>query len=130
MRLRREPPRHDRQLVIRSDLLSAIHLQDDLVGEPVRDEVHDDGKTEGRHEALRAAKQLAERKQKAAEEAEEQDGFQRIVHMRLDVLVVGSVSKSSLYRTRYNGSMQRVGLAVMSALAAGWLTVSAQVPQP
>lgn len=26
--------------------------------------------------------------------------------------------------------MQRVGLAVMAALAAGWLTVSAQVPQP
>src|SRR5687767_8786606 len=36
----------------------------------------------------------------------------------------------SLYRTRYNGPMQRVGLAVIGAVAAGWLTVSAQVPQP
>ena len=50
--------------------------------------------------------------------------------MRLDVLSLGSVSKNSLYRTRYNRSMQRVGLAVIGALAAGWLTVSAQVPQP
>src|SRR5688500_13792976 len=38
--------------------------------------------------------------------------------------------ENSLYRTRYNGSMQRVGLAVIGALTAGWLTVSAQVPQP
>ena len=28
------------------------------------------------------------------------------------------------------GPMQRVGLAVIGALAAGWLTLSAQVPQP
>lgn len=50
--------------------------------------------------------------------------------MGLDVSDIGQVSKSSVYRTRYNGMMQRVGLAVIGALTAGWLNVSAQVPQP
>jgi hypothetical protein len=50
--------------------------------------------------------------------------------MRLDVPFVKQVSQTCLYRTRYNGAMQRVGLAVIGALTAGWLTVSAQVPQP
>jgi hypothetical protein len=34
------------------------------------------------------------------------------------------------YRTRYNVPMQRVALAVLGALTTGWLTLSAQVPQP
>ena len=41
-----------------------------------------------------------------------------------------SVSKSYPYGTRYNGPVKRVGLAVITALGACWLTLSAQVPQP
>jgi hypothetical protein len=61
--------------MLRPDFLSAIHLQDDLVRPPVRHKVHDAGEQERRDETLRASEKLAERKQKAAEEAEQQDSF-------------------------------------------------------
>ena len=62
--------------MIRPDFLGAVHLQDDLVGEPVGDEVHDDRKTERGHEALRAAQHFAERQKNAAQKAQQQNGFQ------------------------------------------------------
>ena len=76
MRLRREPARHDRQPMIRPDFLRAVHLQHDLVGEPVGDEVHHNRKTERHHKAVRPAERLAEDEQNAAQKAEQQDGFQ------------------------------------------------------
>ncbi len=79
--LRREPARHDRQRMIRPDFLGAVHLQHDLVREPVGDEVHDDRKTERHHETLRAAEQLADREQEPAQQTQQQDCFQRVVHM-------------------------------------------------
>ena len=51
--------------------------------------------------------------------------------MRLDVWLPSvRFRKTASIVLDIMGPMQRVGLAVIGALTAGWLTVSAQVPQP
>ena len=62
--------------MFRTDFLRAVHLQHDLVGEPVGDEVHHNRKTERRHKAIRPAQSLADGEQDAAQKTKQQDGFQ------------------------------------------------------
>ncbi len=50
--------------------------------------------------------------------------------MQLDERRAAAVSKASVYRTRYNVRMQRVGFTIIVVFAAGWLQLAAQTPQP
>ncbi len=54
--------------------------QDDLVREPVRHEVHDDGEAERDDESAGAAEQFADHQQDAAEQAEEQCRLDAVCH--------------------------------------------------
>ena len=51
--------------MVGTDLLRAVHPQDDLVREPVRHEVRDDGEQKADDEALCAAERLADEQQAA-----------------------------------------------------------------
>ena len=117
--------------MIGPDFLGPVHLQHNLVREPVRHEVHDDGEGERRHEAAGASNHLADGQQDAAEQAEQEDGLERIVHIVLDVYKAHRVSSPSPYRNRYNQRMQRVALALFVTVAVVLLPhLHAQVPQP
>jgi len=69
------------QRVLRTDCLRAIHAEDDLVREPVRSEVHDEGKEERHHQAVRPPDELPDHEHQAAQRAEEQCCLKSIRHV-------------------------------------------------
>ena len=115
--------------VIGTDLLRAVHLQDDLVREPVRHEVGDDGEHEAEHQPLRAAERLADEEQQRAQRAEKECGFEDVGH--------GSI-RSQTPRTRgvrvpagrYNSVMLAALVVSLSLAAALHPSQDKPVPQP
>ena len=63
-----------------SDLLRAVHAQHDLVGPPVRDEVHHGGEEKGDDQTVRTAEHFANDQQQAAEQPEQEGGLHTIRH--------------------------------------------------
>ena len=79
----RGQPAHDRvqpgrlRLV---DRLGAVHREDDLVREPVGDEIHDGGEHEAHDHALLAGDGAAAQDEEGREDAQEEPGLQHIGH--------------------------------------------------
>ena len=76
-------PLHDivdaRQFFAR-DRPSAVHGQGDLVGEEVRDKVHQPGKDQGQNHAVPATEVLAQKQQEQRKGSEQQSGFKGVSH--------------------------------------------------
>ena len=82
-RARDEPFDDGVQRVAWTDLLRVVHPQDDLVRKPVRPEVHEHCEHERHHEPVRPAKQVADDEQNAAQESQQQGGFQSVGHVSI-----------------------------------------------
>ena len=76
MGVARQPLRHLVERVLRPDRLRPIHPQHDLVGEPVRADVHDRREDEGDHDAARPAERVSDYQQQSAQRPEQQRSLQ------------------------------------------------------
>ena len=66
--------------MLRADVLRAVHAQDDLVGEPVPDEVHQDGEPKRKDQPVLAAQHLTNNEEQPTERTEQQGRFHPILH--------------------------------------------------
>ena len=71
------------QQVIGTNLFRAVHPQDNLVREPVRPEVGDDGEDESEHQPLSASERLADEEQQRAQRAEQECGLENVGHISI-----------------------------------------------
>ena len=68
--LTRQPLGDAIERMLRANFLRAVHAQHDLVREPVRTDVHDDGDHQADHQAIGAAEDVPDDEQQAGQRAE------------------------------------------------------------
>ena len=79
------------QAIVGADFLRPVHTQDDLVGKPVRGEVHRHREKEAGDHPRTAAEHVADGEKQSAHDAKEQRRFQYVGHGFIVILNVPGV---------------------------------------
>ena len=80
---RRKPADDAVERVIGADLFRAVHLEDNLVREPIRHEVRHDGEQEADHQSLRSTERFANEEQERTERAEKKRRLHNVGHISI-----------------------------------------------
>ena len=110
-----------------ADFLRPVHPQDDLVGQPVRDEVHHGGEQKGDDQAVRPAEHFADDQQQPAQEPEQERRFHTVRHtVILPLTAVNASRRLQLPASRgFNCQLQSSStLPAISAARHGSASIS------